>query len=44
MGCKNNQKLERRDGSYTLDDLSDITERIRVVRENEQRAAEAARE
>ena len=32
------------DGTYTLDDLLDITELIRVRRENENRAAEAARE
>ena len=32
------------DGTYTLDDLLDITEMIRVMRENERRAAEAARE
>ncbi len=32
------------DGTYTLDDLLDITEMIRVIRENERRAAEAARE
>ena len=31
------------DGTYTLDDLLDITELIRVRRENEKRAAEAAR-
>ena len=31
------------DGTYTLDDLLDITELIRVRRENEIRAAEAAR-
>jgi hypothetical protein len=31
------------DGTYTLDDLLDITEMIRVMRENERRAAEAAR-
>ena len=28
------------DGTYTLDDLLDITEMIRVMRENEQRAME----
>ena len=32
------------DGTYTLEDLLDITEMIRVMRENERRAAEAARE
>ena len=32
------------DGTYTLDDLLDITELIRVRQENELRAAEAARE
>ena len=32
------------DGTYTLDDLLDIVELIRVRRENERRAAEAARE
>ena len=32
------------DGTYILDDLLDITEMIRVMRENERRAAEAARE
>ena len=32
------------DGTYTLDDLLDIVELIRVMRENERRAAEAARE
>ena len=31
------------DGTYTLDDLLDIVELIRVRRENEFRAAEAAR-
>jgi len=31
------------DGTYTLDDLLDITELIRVRRENEARAAEAVR-
>ena len=31
------------DGTYTLDDLLDITEMIRVMRENENRAAEAVR-
>ena len=30
------------DGTYTLDDLLDIVELIRVRRENERRAAEAA--
>ena len=32
------------DGTYTLDDLLDITELIRVRQENELRAREAARE
>ena len=32
------------DGTYTLDDLLDITELIRVRRENECRAAEAVRQ
>ncbi len=32
------------DGTYTLDDLLDIVEMIRVKQENEMRAAEAARE
>ena len=31
------------DDTYTLDDLLDITELIRVRRENENRAAEAVR-
>ena len=31
------------DGTYTLDDLLDITELIRVQRENENRALEARR-
>ena len=31
------------DGTYTLDDLLDAVEMIRVKRENERRAAEAAR-
>ena len=31
------------DGTYTLDDLLDIVELIRVRRENETRAAEVAR-
>ena len=31
------------DGTYTLDDLLDIAELIRVRRENEKRAAEATR-
>ena len=31
------------DGTYTLDDLLDAVEVIRVKRENERRAAEAAR-
>ena len=35
---------ELRDGTYTLDDLLDITELIRVRRENEYRAAEAVRQ
>ncbi len=30
------------DGTYTLDELLDITELIRVRRENEERAADAA--
>ncbi len=30
------------DGTYTLDDLLDITEMIRVMRENEYRSMEAA--
>ena len=37
------QQHELWDGTYTLDDLLDITELIRVRRENEKRAAEAAR-
>ena len=32
------------DCTYTLDDLLDITELIRIRRENEYRAAEAARQ
>jgi len=32
------------DGTYTLDDLLDIAELAEVRRENEERAAEAARE
>ena len=32
------------DGTYTLDDLLDIVELIRVRRENEKRAAAAARD
>ena len=32
------------DGTYTLDDLLDIVELIRVKRENEYRAAEAGKE
>ena len=32
------------DGTYTLDDLLDIAELIRVRRESENRAAQAARE
>ena len=32
------------DGTYTLDDLLDIVDLIRVKRENERRAAEAARD
>ena len=32
------------DGTYTLDDLLDIVELIRARRENEARAAAAARE
>ncbi len=31
------------DGTYTLDDLLDITELIRVRRENEARAVDAVR-
>ena len=31
------------DGTYTLDDLLDVVEVIRVRRENENRAADAAR-
>ena len=31
------------DGTYILDDLLDITEMIRVIRENEYRSMEAAR-
>ena len=31
------------DGTYTLDDLLDITELIRVRNENQNRAAEASR-
>ena len=38
------QQHELWDGTYTLDDLLDITEMIRVMRENERRAADAARE
>ena len=38
------RQYELWDGTYTLDDLLDITEMIRVMRENERRAAEAARE
>ena len=37
------QQHELWDGTYTLDDLLDIVELIRVRRENEKRAAEAAR-
>ena len=37
------QQHELWDGTYTLDDLLDIAELIRVRRENEKRAAEAAR-
>ena len=37
------QQHELWDGTYTLDDLMDVTEMIRVQRENENRAAEAAR-
>ena len=36
------QQHELWDGTYTLDDLLDIAEVIRVKRENEWRAAEAA--
>ena len=31
------------DGTYTLDDLLDITELIRIRRDNQKRAAQAAR-
>jgi len=34
---------ELRDGTYTLDDLLDIVELIRMRRENENRAADAVR-
>ena len=37
------QQHELWDGTYTLDDLLDAVEMIRVKRENERRAAEAAR-
>jgi hypothetical protein len=37
------QQHELWDGTYTLDDLLDIVELIRVRRENEARAAEAVR-
>ena len=37
------QQHELWDGTYTLDDLLDITEMIRVMHENERRAAAAAR-
>ena len=37
------QQHELWDGTYTLDDLLDITELIRVRMENNTRAAEAAR-
>ena len=37
------QQHELWDGTYTLDDLLDIVELIRVRRENERRAAETAR-
>ena len=36
------QQHELWDGTYTLDDLLDAVEVIRVRRENERRAAEAA--
>ena len=38
------QQHELWDGTYTLDDLLDIMELIRIRRENETRAAEAVRE
>jgi len=38
------QQHELWDGTYTLDDLLDIVELIRIHRENETRAAEAVRE
>ena len=38
------QQHELWDGTYTLDDLLDITELIRVRRENEIRAAEARKD
>ena len=38
------QQHELWDGTYTLDDLLDAIELIRVKRENENRAADAARE
>ena len=37
------QQHELWDGTYNLDDLLDITELIRVRRENEARAADAVR-
>ena len=37
------QQHERWDDTYTLDDLLDAAELIQVRRENENRAAEAAR-
>ncbi len=37
------QQHELWDGTYTLDDLLDVAELIRVWRENKIRAAEAAR-
>ena len=38
------QQHELWDGTYTLDDLLDITELIRIRRENEIRAIETARQ
>ena len=38
------QQHELWDGTYTLDDLLDITELIRIRRENEIRAAEARKD
>ena len=37
------RQYELWDGTYTLDDLLDIAELVRVRRENENRATEAAR-